>query len=129
MDLDLAPEHNLLRSTVRDFMESEVAPVIDEHEKARRFPSDVVHRLGEMGWLGIPIAEWLRGPLRGMMLDLLGPARLKRQGILDPAAVTGLIQEHLEGRRDNRKQIWTLLMMQLWAENWGRARAREAVTA
>ena len=57
MDLDLAPEHVLLRSTVRDFMENEVAPRIDEHEKARRFPSEIVRRLGEMGWLGIPVAE------------------------------------------------------------------------
>ena len=78
---------------------------------------------------GVPVAEWLRGPLRGMMLDLLAPARLKRQGILEPAAVTGLVQDHLEGRRDNRKPIWTLLMMQLWMENWGRVRTREAVTA
>ena len=57
MDLDLSPEHRLLRQTIRDFMETEVAPVVDEHEKARRFPVDVVRRLGEMGWLGIPIAE------------------------------------------------------------------------
>ena len=57
MDLDLAPEHVLLRSTIRDFMENEVAAHIDEHEKARRFPSEIVHRLGEMGWLGIPVAE------------------------------------------------------------------------
>jgi alkylation response protein AidB-like acyl-CoA dehydrogenase len=57
MDLDLAPEHALLRDTIRDFMENEVAPVVDEHERARRFPVDVVRRLGEMGWLGIPIPE------------------------------------------------------------------------
>jgi alkylation response protein AidB-like acyl-CoA dehydrogenase len=57
MDLDLAPEHILLRDTIRDFMETEVAPVVDEHERARRFPVDVVRRLGEMGWLGIPIPE------------------------------------------------------------------------
>jgi butyryl-CoA dehydrogenase len=57
MDLDLSPEHGLLRSTIRDFMESEVAPIVDEHEKAHRFPSEVVRRLGEMGWLGIPVAE------------------------------------------------------------------------
>src|SRR5213593_493332 len=44
---------------------------------------------------GIPVAEWLRGPLRGMMLDLLAPERLKRQGILEPAAVAGLVQDHL----------------------------------
>jgi alkylation response protein AidB-like acyl-CoA dehydrogenase len=57
MDFDLSPEHALLRSTVRDFMEAEVAPVVDEHEKAHRFPAEIVRRLGEMGWLGIPVAE------------------------------------------------------------------------
>src|ERR671938_2098694 len=57
MDLDLSPEHALLRETVRDFMRNEVAPVVDEHERARRFPVDVVRRLGEMGWLGIPFPE------------------------------------------------------------------------
>ena len=57
MDLDLSPEHRLLRDTVRDFMQTEVAPVVDEHERERRFPVDIVRRLGEMGWLGIPIPE------------------------------------------------------------------------
>lgn len=57
MDLDLSPEHALLRSTIREFMEREVAPVIDEHERARRFPADIVRRLGEHGWLGIPYPE------------------------------------------------------------------------
>jgi asparagine synthase (glutamine-hydrolysing) len=78
---------------------------------------------------GVPVAEWLRGPLCDMMLDLLSPSRLKQQGILDPDAVAGLVRDHLEGRHDNRKPIWTLLMMQLWMENWGRVRTREAVTA
>jgi alkylation response protein AidB-like acyl-CoA dehydrogenase len=57
MDFDLSPEHALLRETVRDFMVNEVAPVVDEHERARRFPADIVRRVGEMGWLGIPIPE------------------------------------------------------------------------
>jgi alkylation response protein AidB-like acyl-CoA dehydrogenase len=57
MDLDLSPEHDLLRKTIRDFMVKEVAPVVDEHERERRFPVDIVRRLGEMGWLGIPIPE------------------------------------------------------------------------
>jgi len=78
---------------------------------------------------GIPVADWLRGPLRGLMLDLLAPDRLTRQGLLDPGAVAGLIRDHLEGRRDNRKPIWTLLMLQLWADHWGRVRPREAVPA
>jgi alkylation response protein AidB-like acyl-CoA dehydrogenase len=57
MDLDLGPEHTLLRDTVRDFMRTEVAPIVDEHERERRFPSEVVKRIGELGWLGIPIPE------------------------------------------------------------------------
>ncbi|HSG87190.1 MAG TPA: acyl-CoA dehydrogenase family protein [Candidatus Limnocylindrales bacterium] len=57
MDLDLPAEHQLLRQTVRDFMEHEVAPVVDEHERERRFPTDVVQQLGRMGWLGIPVPE------------------------------------------------------------------------
>jgi alkylation response protein AidB-like acyl-CoA dehydrogenase len=57
MDLDLSGEHVLLRSTIREFMEREVAPVVEEHERERRFPIEIVRRLGEMGWLGIPIPE------------------------------------------------------------------------
>ena len=57
MDFDLSPEHRLLRETIREFMVGEVAPVVDEHERERRFPSEVVKRIGELGWLGIPIPE------------------------------------------------------------------------
>jgi alkylation response protein AidB-like acyl-CoA dehydrogenase len=57
MDFDLSPEHTLLRETIRDFMQNEVAPKVDAHERDRRFPTEIVQRLGEMGWLGIPIPE------------------------------------------------------------------------
>jgi alkylation response protein AidB-like acyl-CoA dehydrogenase len=57
MDLDLPAEHTLLRDTIRDFMLTEVAPVIEGHERERSFPTDIVRRIGELGWLGIPIPE------------------------------------------------------------------------
>jgi alkylation response protein AidB-like acyl-CoA dehydrogenase len=57
VDLDLPTEHQLLRDTVRDFMTTEVAPIVDQHERDRQFPIDVVRRIGELGWLGIPIPE------------------------------------------------------------------------
>ncbi len=57
MDLDLPAEHALLRDTIRAFMLAEVAPVIDVHERERRFPVEIVRRIGELGWLGIPIPE------------------------------------------------------------------------
>lgn len=57
MDYDLPADHALLRTTIRDFMSTEVAPLIEEHERERRFPVEIVRRIGELGWLGIPIPE------------------------------------------------------------------------
>ena len=57
MDLDLSPDHVLLRDTIREFMETEVAPVVDQHERERRFPIEIVRRIGELGWLGINVPE------------------------------------------------------------------------
>ncbi len=57
MDLDLPAEHVLLRDTIRDYLRNEVAPVVDEFERARRFPVEIVKRIGGMGWLGIPYPE------------------------------------------------------------------------
>jgi alkylation response protein AidB-like acyl-CoA dehydrogenase len=57
MDLDLPSEHQLLRTTIRDFMTKEVAPQIERHEREHKFPVEIVRQLGELGWLGIPIPE------------------------------------------------------------------------
>jgi len=57
MDLDLSPEHRLLLDTIREVLTAEVAPHVEEHERERRFPLEIVRRLGELGWLGIPIPE------------------------------------------------------------------------
>ena len=57
MDLDLSPEHELLRRTIRDFLRREVEGQVDEHEQERRFPNDIVANLGQMGLLGIPFPE------------------------------------------------------------------------
>jgi len=57
VDFDLSPEHALLRQTIRDFAANEVEPVVDAHEKQRRFPADIVAMLGPMGLLGVPFPE------------------------------------------------------------------------
>lgn len=67
---------------------------------------------------GIPVARWLRGPLSGLLDDLLGPDRLARQGIFRPEEVARRVREHRNGTRDHRKPLWTLLMFQLWHRHW-----------
>ena len=67
---------------------------------------------------GIPVARWLRGPLAPMLGRLLDPGRLERQGIFNAADVTRRVREHEAGVRDHRKPLWTLLMFQLWYDQW-----------
>ncbi len=61
MDFDLSDDHRLIRSTVRDFAEQEVAPVAGELDRTKSFPYDIVRRLGELGWMGIPFPEEVGG--------------------------------------------------------------------
>ena len=57
MDFDLADEHRLIQRTVRDFATSEVAPVAEELDREKRFPYEIVAKLGELGLMGIPFPE------------------------------------------------------------------------
>lgn len=67
---------------------------------------------------GIPVAEWLKGRLNALLHELLSEDRLKNQGIFDPAYVSRLIARHESGKQNNYKQLWTLLVFQLWYENF-----------
>jgi short/branched chain acyl-CoA dehydrogenase len=57
MDFELPPDHRLLRSTVREFAEQEIAPVAEELDRTKSFPYDIVRRLGELDLMGIPFPE------------------------------------------------------------------------
>ena len=67
---------------------------------------------------GIPIAAWLRGRLRYLLHDLLSPERLKEQGIFEPAYVDRLVSEHEQGIASHHKELWTLLVFQLWSRQF-----------
>ena len=63
---------------------------------------------------GIPVGEWLRGPLRGWAEDLLSEEALLRDGLIDPVPVRQAWSEHLQGRRDWTHRLWIILMLQAW---------------
>jgi len=82
-----------------------------------RIPAEIVGR-GKKGF-GIPLAKWLCGELKELMAALLSEDRLKRQGIFRPSFTHRLVADHLARRADNRKQLWNLLIFQLWWDNFG----------
>jgi short-chain 2-methylacyl-CoA dehydrogenase len=57
MDFDLSPDHDLIRRTVREFAEGEVAPVAEELDRTKSFPYEIVRKLGELNLMGIPFPE------------------------------------------------------------------------
>ena len=67
---------------------------------------------------GIPVAEWLKGRLNPLMHDLLAPERLKRQGLFNHTYVQKIIREHETNVASHHKQLWTLLVFQLWYDNF-----------
>ncbi|MFT3743760.1 MAG: asparagine synthase (glutamine-hydrolyzing) [Pyrinomonadaceae bacterium] len=79
-------------------------------------PADILHR-SKKGF-GIPIAEWLKTLLNPLMHDMLSPQRLKVQGIFESDYVLKLIAEHEKGIASHHKQLWTLLVFQLWQQKF-----------
>ena len=66
----------------------------------------------------IPLDQWLRGPLKTWAYDLLTPARLRQQGLFNPARVETMLNQHMSGRRNHGYWLWNVLMAQAWHDEW-----------
>jgi len=75
-------------------------------------PREVVH--GRKRGFSIPAAAWLRGELEPFARETL--SAVGRQGLLDPAAATRVLDDHVSGREDLSRQLWGLLAFTLWYE-------------
>jgi asparagine synthase (glutamine-hydrolysing) len=118
-------------------------PLLDHRvvELAWRFPPDWKARGGEGKWIlrrvleryvpralfdrpkqgfGVPLAAWLRGPLREWAEGLLDPQRLRGEGYLDASAVREVWSQHLAGWRDHRLLLWNLLSFEAWLDEFTR---------
>ncbi|MDH3933354.1 MAG: asparagine synthase C-terminal domain-containing protein, partial [Chromatiales bacterium] len=87
---------------VRELLKRYVPPALTERPKAG---------------FGVPVGEWLRGPLRDWAESLIDPGRIRSQGLLDEPGVTKLWRQHLCGWRDHSDVLWSVLMFQAWLNN------------
>jgi len=115
------------------------APLLDHRlvEWSFRLPSSLHLRDGKGKWLlrqilekrvprrlfdrpktgfGVPIGEWLRGPLREWAEDLLDERKLRATGLIDPGPVRALWQRHLAGSTNGQYLLWPVLMLISWMD-------------
>lgn len=84
----------------------------------RYVPKDFFMR--EKKGFGVPLAAWLRGPLREWAEALLHEERLQREGFFQPRPIRKKLLEHLRGDYEWEYDLWNVLMFQAWLDEWGR---------
>ena len=81
-----------------------------------RVPAEIAAR-PKKGF-GMPLARWLRTDLRPLLDEMLAPDRLAAEGFFSPEAVTAMKEEHLSGRANLRKELYNLLVFELWLSRY-----------
>lgn len=79
-------------------------------------PKELVER-PKMGF-GVPLDNWLRGPLRDWAEDLLDEKKIKRDEFLNPEPIKKLWKEHLSGKRNWQYLLWDVFVFQAWKKRW-----------
>lgn len=82
----------------------------------RYVPKKLIDR-PKMGF-GVPLDDWLRGPLKEWAEDLLNPSTLTSQNILNAKIISQAWQEHQSGRQNLGYHLWDILMFQSWHNRW-----------
>jgi len=80
------------------------------------FPRDFLYR-PKMGF-GVPIGDWFRGQLKPLLHEMLLGSRARQRGWLDMQYVERLVNDHVSGRHAHPHRLWSLLMLETWAQTF-----------
>ena len=81
-----------------------------------RLPKEILAR--KKKGFAMPIGRWLKHELRPLLEEDLSEARLERDGLFNAAPIRQLVNEHVGGKADHRKPLWTLIAFQRWWQAW-----------
>ena len=79
----------------------------------KKYVPDALPNRPKMGF-GVPVGDWVRGPLRDWAESLLGEDRLRRDGLLDPKLAREQWMQHIAGDSSGNDPVWHLLAFQAW---------------
>lgn len=82
----------------------------------KRLPEGVLRR--RKAAFGLPVRSWMRNELRPMMQDLLSEETVRRRGLLNPAAVSQMVRQTMNGERDFTIRLWALMTLELWQQSY-----------
>jgi asparagine synthase (glutamine-hydrolysing) len=83
----------------------------------RYLPESLIRR--KKSGFGLPMRSWFQKELQPIAYDLLGEARLKRQGLFDSTTPSRWLREHREMTADHSAKLYSLMTFQLWLEQLG----------
>src|SRR5215204_5744623 len=114
MDFELGDEYRLLQRTVRDFARQEVAPVAEELDREKRFPYEIVAKMGDLGLMGIPFSQEYGGGGADTLSYVLAVeelARIDSSVCITMAAHTslGTMPIHLWGSQEQKAEWMPVL--------------------
>jgi asparagine synthase (glutamine-hydrolysing) len=81
----------------------------------RYVPRNLIER--PKSGFGIPVGEWLKGPLQEWAEDLLSEQKLKNGGYFDVKQVRKVWEQHSSGKKNQQYQLWSVLMFQAWLDS------------
>lgn len=130
--VDRASMYNALevRAPLLDYNLVEFASHLPYNYKYRRFqtkyilkklmikklPKEIIFR--QKKGFGLPISLWLKNELKEMCNEFLTKDKIKSEGLFNFEYIEKLKKDHFSCKKDNHKKIWSLMMWQMWQENW-----------
>ena len=114
LDVDFAEFANRIPSELK--MKGLTRKYILKKSLEKKIPRSILYR--KKKGFGIPLTRWLKNELKPTLLEVFNPSRINRDSLFNSKTISTMLDDHFSGRRDNRKQIWTLLMFEMWKDRF-----------